>query len=142
MSLNDNHMLPAKIRNMRQMGDILNAEEIILGELEKIIDGMYERAFILHEETINEKWLEEKLGQVIEGIVEVEKRKNRLHIDISIIIEQLTYTEEKTVIDFLEKWLPAHLAYSVIYGEYFKAQNYMSALWQDDEIMEIRQVDL
>ncbi|MFQ7180641.1 Uncharacterised protein [Hungatella hathewayi] len=41
MSLNNSQMLPARVRNMRQMNDVLNAEDIILAEIERIIDEMY-----------------------------------------------------------------------------------------------------
>ena len=57
MSLNNSQMLPARVRNMRQMNDVLNAEDIILAEIERIIDEMYQRASLLHEELINEEWL-------------------------------------------------------------------------------------
>ena len=50
MSLNNSQMLPARVRNMRQMNDVLNAEDIILAEIERIIDEMYQRASLLHEE--------------------------------------------------------------------------------------------
>ena len=49
MSLNNSQMLPARVRNMRQMNDVLNAEDIILAEIERIIDEMYQRASLLHE---------------------------------------------------------------------------------------------
>lgn len=63
MSLNNSQMLPARVRNMRQMNDVLNAEDIILAEIERIIDEMYQRASLLHEELINEEWLENKLSE-------------------------------------------------------------------------------
>ena len=44
MSLNSEQMLPARVRKMRQMEDLLNVEDIILAEIERIIDEMY-RAF-------------------------------------------------------------------------------------------------
>ena len=65
MSLNNSQMLPARVRNMRQMNDVLNAEDIILAEIERIIDEMYQRASLLHEELINEEWLENKLSEVL-----------------------------------------------------------------------------
>ena len=58
-------MLPARVRNMRQMNDVLNAEDIILAEIERIIDEMYQRASLLHEELINEEWLSNPLSEVL-----------------------------------------------------------------------------
>ena len=43
MSLNSEQMLPARVRKMRQMEDLLNVEDIILAEIERIIDEMYGR---------------------------------------------------------------------------------------------------
>ena len=40
MSLNSEQMLPARVRKMRQMEDLLNVEDIILIEIERIIDEM------------------------------------------------------------------------------------------------------
>ena len=37
MSLNNSQMLPARVRNMRQMNDVLNAEDIILAEIERSV---------------------------------------------------------------------------------------------------------
>ena len=61
MSLNSEQMLPARVRKMRQMEDLLNVEDIILAEIERIIDEMYGAAALLHEELVNEAWLKEKL---------------------------------------------------------------------------------
>ena len=49
MSLNSEQMLPARVRKMRQMEDLLNVEDIILIEIERIIDEMYGAAALLHE---------------------------------------------------------------------------------------------
>ena len=37
MSLNSEQMLPARVRKMRQMEDLLNVEDIILAEIERIL---------------------------------------------------------------------------------------------------------
>lgn len=39
MSLNNEQMLPAKCRSMRQMNELLDSEDIILAEIERIIDN-------------------------------------------------------------------------------------------------------
>ena len=46
MSLNSEQMLPARVRKMRQMEDLLNVEDIILAEIERIIDEMYGAAAV------------------------------------------------------------------------------------------------
>ena len=140
MLLNNSQMLPARVRNMRQMNDILNAEDIVLVEIERIIDEMYQRASLLHEELVNEQWLEEKLAELVNGIVYVRKRAGTLLVEISLNVRNVTADKENEVIAFVEKWLPAHLGYEIMYEEPITAENYIGALWQDDEIMEMRQV--
>lgn len=136
MSLNNHQMLPMRTRNMRQMTDVLNAEDVVLGEIEKIINEMYGRALLLHEELVNEEWLQEKLEALTGGIVHVAKTEGMLHIGITVNVGKLQGTEEekrKTVV-FINKWLPAHLAYDVVYERVLEAGTFFSCLWQHDEM--------
>lgn len=140
MSLNNAQMLPARGRSMRQMNDVLNAEETILNEIEIILDGLYDRSSLLHEELVNEEWLEKHIGKITDALVEVSKTKAQLHVEILINIEKLTKAKEEQVIKFLNKWLPAHLAYSIFYSESMKVESHFGVLWQSDEIITMRQV--
>lgn len=140
MSLNNSQMLPAIVRNMRQMNDVLNAEDIILAEIERIIDEMYQRASLLHEELINEEWLEKNIQKITGGTVDVSINKNSLTVGISINKGELADIDSEKVIAFLNKWLPAHLAYNIIYEKLLSAKTYHAVIWQDDEIMTLRQV--
>lgn len=142
MSLNNKHMLPDRIRNMRQLREILNAEDVVISEIENIINGMHQRASMLHEELINESWLERHIEELTKGIVTVEKVKDLLQVNIAIDIGSLSETVEEQVIRFIDKWLPAHLAYSVYYDKMLSSMAYLPVLWQDDEIIVIRQVEL
>lgn len=111
MSLNDSRMLPARIRNMRQMNDVLNAEDIILAEIERMIDEMYQRASLLHEELVNEAWLESKLSARTGAIVDVVEYGEQLLVDFVLDVSAVTHIDMKDVRMFIEKWLPAHLMY-------------------------------
>ena len=142
MSLNNNQMLPERIRKMRQMKDILDVEDIVLCEIDKVINEMYERATLLHEELVNEEWLETNLGQITGAIVDVSKRENLLHVEISVCVPNMEMIVEEQVIAFINKWLPAHLAYSIHYDEYMKARNNVAIVWLDDEIITMRQVNV
>lgn len=133
--LNDSHMLPERVRNMRQMKDVLDAEDIILTEIEAIIDEMYQRAEMLHEELVNEVWLEEKLGKIVDGAVAVGKQPEELLVNVLIQKGILTGINETAVLDFLNKWLPAHLAYEVLYEKILNTVHYVGMIWQDDEVM-------
>ena len=142
MSLDDSHMLPDRVRNMRQLKDVLAVEKIILDEIEKNIDEMYIRASMLHEELVNEKWLEEHLHKITGGIVDVSKKKDVLFVEIVINRGRLSSRDENAVIRFLNKWLPAHLGYDIIYEKLLSAVNRHGIVWQDDEMMILRQVDI
>lgn len=142
MSLNNGQMLPARVRNMRQMKDVLNAEDVVLFEIERTVEKMYERESLLHEELINEKWLEEKLGNLTGGIAYVTKRKESLFIEIRLNTGKMTEKEEKEVVQFIEKWLPAHLAYGVIYEKMYEGVVFSGCAWQHDEIITLKEVIL
>lgn len=113
MSLNDNHMLPERVRNMRQMKDVLTAEDIILIEVERIIDEMYQRASLLHEELINELWMKSKLEERTGAVAEVSASAERLLVTIILNVTSVHSLEVKDVRKFINKWLPAHLMYQI-----------------------------
>lgn len=114
MSLNNSQMLPARVRNMRQMKDVLNAEDIILAEIERIIDEMYQRASLLHEELINEEWLENKLSERTGAGVEVIGYAEKLLTEIILNVSELQHIDMPDIRKFLDKWVPAHLMYKII----------------------------
>ena len=114
MSLNNSQMLPARIRNMRQMNEVLNAEDIILAEIEQIIDEMYQRASLLHEELVNEEWLENKLTERTGAGVKVTGYAEKLLAEIVLNVSELHHIDMPDVRGFLNKWVPAHLMYKII----------------------------
>ena len=114
MSLNSSQMLPARVRNMRQMNDVLNAEDIILAEIERIIDEMYQRASLLHEELINEEWLENKLSERTGADVDVTGYAEKLLTEIVLNVSELKHVDMPDIRKFLDKWVPAHLMYKII----------------------------
>lgn len=140
MSLNNEQMLPARVRRMRQMGELLDAEDTVLAEMEGLIDGMFGRAAGLHEELVNEAWLEERLREVTGGSVDVAAVKDSLAVEVVVNKGDLSGSGAVAVGAFLDKWLPCHLAYSVTYEKLLAAVDRCGAVWQDDEIMVIRQV--
>lgn len=114
MSLNNSQMLPARIRNMRQMNEVLNAEDIILAEVEQIIDEMYQRTSLLHEELVNEEWLENKLAERTGAGVKVTGYAEKLLTEIVLNVSELHHIDMPDVRGFLNKWVPAHLMYKII----------------------------
>ncbi len=114
MLLNNEQMLPERVRNMRQMKDLLNAEDILLAEIEKIIDEMYQRASLLHEELINEAWLESKLFERTGAETEVIGYAEKLLAEIILNVSELQHIDMPDIRKFLDKWVPAHLMYKII----------------------------
>lgn len=115
MSLNNSQMLPARSRDMRQMKDVLNAEDIILAEIERMIDEMYQRASLLHEELINEEWLENKLTEKTGAEADVTGYAQKLLAEIILNVSELQHIDLPDVRKFLNKWMPAHLMYKIIF---------------------------
>ena len=114
MSLNSEQMLPARVRKMRQMEDLLNVEDVILIEIERIIDEMYGAAALLHEELVNEAWLKEKLDARTGADTTVEADADKLLATITLDVSKIVGVDMKDIRAFLDKWLPAHLRYRVI----------------------------
>jgi hypothetical protein len=114
VSLNSEQMLPARVRKMRQMEDLLNVEDIILAEIERIIDEMYGAAALLHEELVNEAWLKEKLDAQTGADTTVEADADKLLATITLDVSKIVGVDMKDIRAFLDKWLPAHLRYRVI----------------------------
>lgn len=114
MSLNSEQMLPARVRKMRQMEDLLNVEDIILIKIERIIDEMYGAAALLHEELVNEAWLKEKLDARTGADTTVEADADKLLATITLDVSKIVGVDMKDIRAFLDKWLPAHLRYRVI----------------------------
>lgn len=114
MSLNNSHMLPERVRNMKQMNDVLNAEDIILAEIERTIDEMYQRASLLHEELVNEAWLESKLSERTGAGVDVTGYAEQLLTKVVLDVSELRKIDMPDIRRFLDKWVPAHLMYKII----------------------------
>lgn len=140
MSLNSEQMLPDRVRGMRQMGELLDAEDFVLAELGDVIDGMFKRASFLHEELVNEAWLEGRLQEITGGSVNVATVEDTLAVEVTVNKGDLSSTDAGEIRAFLDKWLPSHLAYSITYEKLLAAVVCHAALWQDDEMIVLRQV--
>ena len=113
MSLNDSHMLPERIRNMRQMNDVLTVEDTALAEVWQILDEMYQRESMLHEELVNEAWLESKLSARTGADVKATGYADKLLAEIILTVNENIMLDMQDIRDFLNKWLPAHLKYMI-----------------------------
>lgn len=115
MSLNSESMLPKRVRMMRQMEELLNAEDLVLAELERIIDGMYREASLIQEELVNEEWLERHLLELTGSQTKVTGDAQNLMVNVQFDLSDQDALDLKSIRDFLHKWLPAHLQYKLRY---------------------------
>lgn len=65
---------------------------------------------------------------------------NRLEIQIWAL--DVTDVVHQQFMAYLDRVLPAHIGYVIVYEEDRKGTTYLSAIWQDMEIVEVRQVML
>jgi hypothetical protein len=93
------------------MGEVLDAEDVVLQEIEQILDDMYERAALLHEELVNEAWLKAKLEERTGAIAEVTADAEKLLTSIILDVSSVRSIDMGDVRKFINKWLPAHLMY-------------------------------
>ncbi len=113
--LNSEQMLPGRIRSMRQMKDLLDAEDVVLAEIERMIEDMYRRESMLHEELVNEEWLERRLHDLTGAETEVTGYADDLLVFIQMNVGELGGLDLNAVRRFLNQWLPAHLMYKLGY---------------------------
>lgn len=114
MALNSINMFPDWLRKIRQFGETLDAEQSILDELELIINDIYRRLSLIHEELVNEKWIEDRLAEITGAENEVAADEETLLVKVFTDISKIDYFDKKKVLDFLEKYVPAHLMYRLI----------------------------
>lgn len=121
--LNSEQMLPGRIRNMRQMKELLDAEDVVLAEIERMIEDMYRRESMLHEELVNEEWLESRLYGLTGAETDVTGYADDLLVFVQLIVSELGVLELEAVRLFLNKWLPAHLMYKLGYLFVYPVRN-------------------
>lgn len=100
MSLNSESMLPKRVRTMRQMEELLNAEDLVLAELERIIDGMYREASLIQEELVNEEWLERHLLELTGSQTEVTGDAQNLMVNVQFDVSDQDALDLKSIRDF------------------------------------------
>lgn len=61
---------------------------------------------------------------------------------ISILTAGLTDAAHQQLIGYLNRVLPAHISYDIIYEKFMAGNIYTGAVWHDTEILEVRQVVL
>jgi hypothetical protein len=122
------------------MGELLDAEDIVLKYIEEMLDEAYQRDSLLHEERINESWLEEKLSDIINGTVHVNKVHEKLSVEITVNTGEIVILQADQVEKLINKYLPAHLAYELRCEKNISSKSLFGCIWQDDEIMTLSEV--
>lgn len=63
-------------------------------------------------------------------------------LEICILTAGLTDAAHQQLVSYLNRVLPAHISYDIIYENFMTGNIYTGALWHDTEILEVRQVVL
>lgn len=63
-------------------------------------------------------------------------------LEIRILVTSAPDAAHMQLVNYLNRFLPAHVKYSIVYEKYMEGNIYHGALWHDCEIFELRQVIL
>lgn len=63
-------------------------------------------------------------------------------LEIQILTAGLTDAAHQQLMDYLDRVLPAHIPYGIVYERFMSGTVWMGAVWHDTEIFELRQVVL
>lgn len=118
MPLHDTNMLPKFVRNMDAMSDLLEAEQQLLDEIEKVLQELLKEIALIDNRTINRDKLKELLFLFTERDGVITEDSEQLTIKIRVFIDNLvpdiSYQKK------LEKYIPAHLR--VLYEHWASCQ--------------------
>lgn len=115
MHLLDQNMLPELVRTMEPMGDLLQAEQVVLELLELYIQQLLADASVNNNRPLTKEVVEAILTALSHSPAYVDEIPNCLTIHIIINRNGKKMVDRETVIKKLEVLLPAHLRYRIVF---------------------------
>lgn len=115
MPLLDENMLPKRVRTMKPMDDLLQAEEVMLELLELYIQQMLADASVNNNKPLTKEAVESIATSVSHNPAHVDEFPDELTIHIVISRNNGKMVDRETIINTLDRLLPAHLRYRVVF---------------------------
>ena len=114
MSLLDNFMLPKKVREMAQMADLLQAEQLMLDRLYAVLQELLAQGGINNNTTLTKPELE-RICTLLTGCrCRVDEFADRLTIHICVYRNNGRPVSIRALIDGIKALIPAHLKYDIV----------------------------
>lgn len=114
MPLNDKNMLPKRVREMAQMTDLLQAEQLMLDRLYVIIQELYAQGSINNNTTLTKAELERICSLITGCECRVDEFGPKLTIHICVKRNSGRPVSIRALIDGIKALIPAHLKYVVV----------------------------
>lgn len=115
MPLLDQNMLPKLVRTMEPMGDLLQAEQVVLDLLELYIQQLLADASVNNNRPLTKEVVEAIATALSHSPAHVDEFSDYLTIHIVINRNSGKMVDRETVIKKLEVLLPAHLRYQIVF---------------------------
>jgi len=109
MAVNGERMLPFRVRKMCQMEDLLQAEQVMLGTIEDIIEDMIYEASLLTAETVTPEYLKKLVTEVFKRESTIEEYPEELIVKIRLNINSGEPSSPLLLIEKTNIYIPAHL---------------------------------
>lgn len=109
MAVNDENMLPLRVRKMRQMEDLLQAEQIMLDIIEGIIRDMIQESTFLTAETVTPAFLKKLVAELFRVECDIVEFPENVMIKIRLHIKDKEPDEQLLNIEKTNQYIPAHL---------------------------------
>lgn len=114
MPLNDKNMLPKRVREMAQMADLLQAEQLMLDRLYGVLQELLAQGSINNNTTLTKAELERICGLLTGCKCRVDEFAAKLIIHICVKRNSGRLVSIRALIDGIKALIPAHLKYDIV----------------------------
>lgn len=115
MPLNDEFMLPKRVRTMAQMKDLLQTERLMIERLEALLEELNRQGSINNNTPLTKARLEEISSLFANNPCRVDEFSDKLTIHIVVSRKEGLYTSWKEIVDGVDVLIPAHLKYLIVF---------------------------
>lgn len=109
MAVNSENMLPLRVRKMRQMEDLLQAEQIMFDIVEGVIRDMIQESTFLTAETVTPAFLKKLVEELFQVECQVVEFPDCVTVKIRLHIKDKEPDEPLVNVEKTNRYIPAHL---------------------------------